>query len=109
LFCDETRCKTKTGFMWAIARDDRPWGGTNPPDGRNQLPKVIPECAIRLWARARESARRRSPTRVGLAGRAEAADYANRGGGLARLMLRGARRLAFKFTLTIAAQKVATL
>jgi transposase len=39
LFCDETRCpvldpgrgKTKTGFMWAIARDDRPWGGTDPP------------------------------------------------------------------------------
>ncbi len=35
LFCDETRCpvldpgrgKTKTGFLWAIARDDRPWGG----------------------------------------------------------------------------------
>ena len=39
LFCDETRCpvldpgrgKTKTGFMWAIARDDRPWGGADPP------------------------------------------------------------------------------
>jgi transposase len=39
LFCDETRCpvldpgrgETKTGFMWAIARDDRPWGGTDPP------------------------------------------------------------------------------
>lgn len=39
LFCDETRCpvlepgngRTKTGFMWAIARDDRPWGGTDPP------------------------------------------------------------------------------
>jgi transposase len=39
LFCDETRCpvldpgrgKTKTGFLWAIARDDRPWGGTDPP------------------------------------------------------------------------------
>jgi transposase len=39
LFCDETRCpvldpgrgKTKTGFMWSIARDDRPWGGTDPP------------------------------------------------------------------------------
>ena len=39
LFCDETRCpvldpgagKTKTGFMWAIARDDRPWGGGDPP------------------------------------------------------------------------------
>lgn len=39
LFCDETRCpvldpgagKTRTGFMWAIARDDRPWGGIDPP------------------------------------------------------------------------------
>src|SRR5467141_1640737 len=39
LFCDETRCpvldpgrgQTKTGFMWAIARDDRPWGSADPP------------------------------------------------------------------------------
>ena len=39
LFCDETRCpvldpgrgETKTGFMWALARDDRPWGGMLPP------------------------------------------------------------------------------
>jgi transposase len=39
LFCDETRCpvldpgrgKTKTGYLWAVARDDRPWGGTDPP------------------------------------------------------------------------------
>ncbi len=39
LFADETRCpvldpgrgKTKTGFFWAIARDDRPWGGNAPP------------------------------------------------------------------------------
>jgi transposase len=39
LFCDETRCpvldpgrgKTKTGFLWAIARDPRPWGGSDPP------------------------------------------------------------------------------
>ena len=39
LFCDETRCpvldpgagKTKTGYLWAIARDDRPWGGASPP------------------------------------------------------------------------------
>lgn len=39
LFCDETRCpvldpgrgKTKTGYIWAIARDDRPWGGSDPP------------------------------------------------------------------------------
>ncbi len=39
LFADETRCpvldpgrgKTKTGYLWAIARDDRPWGGADPP------------------------------------------------------------------------------
>jgi len=39
LFADETRCpvldpgrgRTKTGYLWAIARDDRPWGGTDPP------------------------------------------------------------------------------
>lgn len=39
LFCDETRCpvldpgrgKTKTGFLWAIARDARSWGGSDPP------------------------------------------------------------------------------
>jgi hypothetical protein len=23
--------QTKKGFAWAIARDDRPWGGTDPP------------------------------------------------------------------------------
>ncbi len=39
LFADETRCpvldpgrgKTKAGYLWAIARDDRPWGGSDPP------------------------------------------------------------------------------
>ncbi|HEX4892322.1 MAG TPA: IS66 family transposase [Hyphomicrobiaceae bacterium] len=39
LFADETRCpvldpgrgKTKTGYLWAIARDDRPWTGPDPP------------------------------------------------------------------------------
>ena len=39
LFCDETRCpvldpgrgKTKTGYLWALARDDRPWGGGAQP------------------------------------------------------------------------------
>ena len=39
LFCDETRCpvldpgrgKTKTGYLWALARDDRPWCGSDPP------------------------------------------------------------------------------
>lgn len=39
LFMDETRApvldpgarKTKTGYFWALARDDRAWGGTEPP------------------------------------------------------------------------------
>ena len=39
LFVDETpapvlepgRGRTKTGYFWAIARDDRPWSGTDPP------------------------------------------------------------------------------
>lgn len=39
LFVDETtapvldpgRGRTKTGYFWAIARDDRPWGGADPP------------------------------------------------------------------------------
>ena len=39
LFADETRCpvldpgrgRTKTGYLWAIARDDRPWCGRDPP------------------------------------------------------------------------------
>jgi hypothetical protein len=39
LFMDETRApvldpgarKTKTGHFWALARDDRPWGGDAPP------------------------------------------------------------------------------
>ena len=40
LFMDETRApvldpgrgKTKTGWLWALARDDRPWGGADPPE-----------------------------------------------------------------------------
>ena len=39
LFVDETKApvldpgrgRTKTGWFWALARDDRPWGGTDPP------------------------------------------------------------------------------
>ena len=39
LFADETivpvldpgRGRTKQGYFWAIARDDRPWGGRDPP------------------------------------------------------------------------------
>lgn len=28
---DPGRGKTKTGYLWALARDDRPWGGTDQP------------------------------------------------------------------------------
>jgi transposase len=31
LVLDPGRGKTKTGYFWAIARDDRPWGGRDPP------------------------------------------------------------------------------
>jgi len=39
VFADETtlpvldpgRGRTKTGYLWAVARDDRPWGGRDPP------------------------------------------------------------------------------
>lgn len=39
LFMDETtapvldpgRGRTRTGYLWALARDDRPWGGSDPP------------------------------------------------------------------------------
>jgi transposase len=39
LFMDETRCpvldpgrgKTKSGYLWALARDERGWGGAGPP------------------------------------------------------------------------------
>ena len=39
VFADETtlpvldpgRGRTKTGYLWAVARDDRPWGGADPP------------------------------------------------------------------------------
>ena len=39
LFADETTCpvldpgrgRTKKGYLWAVARDDRPWGGSDPP------------------------------------------------------------------------------
>jgi transposase len=28
---DPGRKRTKTGYLWAITRDDRPWGGGGPP------------------------------------------------------------------------------
>ena len=53
LFCDETRCpvldpgagKTKTGYLWALARDDRPWGGgvdaAGPAEHRGSGPPAV--------------------------------------------------------------------
>ena len=64
LFCDETRCpvldpgrgKTKTGYLWAIARDDRPWGAAIP---RRRLPATRPDAAASTHARcSRASAAR---------------------------------------------------
>jgi transposase len=28
---DPGRQRTETGYLWALARDDRPWGGGDPP------------------------------------------------------------------------------
>jgi transposase len=46
VFADETtlpvldpgRGRTKTGYLWAVARDDRPWGGTDPPPWSTPMP-----------------------------------------------------------------------
>ena len=53
LFCDETRCpvldpgagKTKTGYLWALARDDRPWGG----GWDAGMPRSTGEVVRRRW------------------------------------------------------------
>ena len=44
---DPGRGRTKKGYFWAIARDDRPWGGTDPPavaysyaPGRGAVPRT---------------------------------------------------------------------
>jgi hypothetical protein len=43
--------KTKTGFMWAIARDDRPWGGADPPAvAYSYAPGRGSEHAVKLLA-----------------------------------------------------------
>ena len=46
---DPGRGRTKTGYFWAIARDDRPWGCTDPPAVvYNYAPGRGAEHAIRL-------------------------------------------------------------
>jgi transposase len=67
LFMDETRApvldpgrrRTKTGYLWALARDDRPWGGTDPPAvAYLYAPGRGVEHAIgRRWSGSRASSR----------------------------------------------------
>ena len=37
---DPGRKRTKSGYLWAIARDDRPWGGADPPVVAYLLPDI---------------------------------------------------------------------
>src|SRR5262249_1924347 len=37
---DPGRGRTNQGYFWAIARDDRPWGGTDPPGGGPGRPAI---------------------------------------------------------------------
>jgi transposase len=56
LFCDDTRLpvlapgkgKTRTGYLWGLARDDSPWQGELPPA------MVYVYTEDRVWDRARE-------------------------------------------------------
>src|SRR5467141_2180423 len=38
---DPGRGRTKTGYFWAISRDDRPWGGLDPPARRPGLRPAV--------------------------------------------------------------------
>ena len=61
LFADETRCpvldpgrgKTKTGYLWAIARDDRPWGGGADASGHPKHPGTGPPAVAYMYAPGR--------------------------------------------------------
>jgi len=61
LFADETRCpvldpgrgRTKTGYLWAIARDDRPWGGGADARGHAKHPGTGPPAVAYLYAPGR--------------------------------------------------------
>ncbi|MEQ1611829.1 MAG: IS66 family transposase [Hyphomicrobiaceae bacterium] len=61
LFCDETRCpvldpgagRTKTGYLWAIARDDRPWGGGADASGHPKHPGTGPPAVAYTYAPGR--------------------------------------------------------
>jgi len=61
LFADETRCpvldpgrgKTKTGYLWALARDDRPWGGGADANGHPKHPGTGPPAVAYMYAPGR--------------------------------------------------------
>src|SRR5215203_3350518 len=80
LFADETtlpvldpgRGRTKRGFAWAIARDDRPWGGAEPPAvvfryppgrGREHAEKLLGDYGGILQCDAATQSTRASPPR----------------------------------------------
>jgi len=45
---DPGRGRTKQGYFWAVARDDRPWGGTDPPGAENWacIASLIETCKL---------------------------------------------------------------
>jgi len=72
---DPGRGKTKTGYFWAIARDDRPWGGRDPPavstptrraEGASTLrscsPTIAASCSATAMRRTRSCRRTGSPS-----------------------------------------------
>ena len=81
LFADETtapvldpgRGRTKTGQLWAYARDDRPWGGADPPASPMSMrPTARPSAADRASRRLQGRAAGRRLRRLSRAGREEA-------------------------------------
>jgi hypothetical protein len=61
---DRGRRRTKTGYFWAIARDDRTWGGSDPTDvglsagrrGDSAMARTYREIAIEEMLRTVEEA-----------------------------------------------------
>ena len=55
---DPGRGRTKTGQLWAYARDDRPWGGTDPPASPTSMrPTARPSGRSRILPASTASCR----------------------------------------------------
>ena len=56
---DPGRGKTKTGQLWAYARDDRPWGGPDPPAVAYRLrsPTASTSVPPRIWPASLDASR----------------------------------------------------